>query len=149
MPRKPLLQLCAILLLFLACGPDQPHATVRRADGSSVRVDLEVVDTPAGRERGLMYRSSMPEDHGMLFVFPDEIVRSFWMKNTLIPLDMLFITGDGRIVGVEADAVPLTTTPRSVGKPSRYVIETNGGWAARHGVRAGDQVELRGVAGVP
>jgi len=112
-------------------------------------VGLEVVDTPAGRERGLMYRSSMPEDHGMLFIFPDEVERSFWMKNTLIPLDMLFIASDGRIVGIAADATPLTTTARSVGQPSRYVLETNGGWAARHGVRAGDRVELRGVPGAP
>ena len=96
-----------------------------------------------------MYRSSMPEDHGMLFIFPDEVERSFWMKNTLIPLDMLFIASDGRIVGISADATPLTTAARSVGQPSRYVLETNGGWAARHGVRAGDRVELRGVPGVP
>jgi uncharacterized membrane protein (UPF0127 family) len=148
-PRKPFLQPSAILVaLLLACGPDQPNATVHRADGSTARVTLEVVDTPAGLERGLMYRQSMPEDHGMLFVFPDDVVRSFWMKNTLIPLDMLFIAADGRIVGIHADAVPLTTTPRSVGRPSRYVIETNGGWAARHGVQAGDRVEFHGVAGV-
>ena len=114
-----------------------------------MRVGLEVVDTPAARERGLMYRSSMPEDHGMLFVFPDDVVRSFWMKNTLIPLDMLFIDAEGRIVGIHADAVPLTTTPRSAGVASRYVLETNGGWAGRHGVRAGDRVEFHGVPGVP
>jgi len=69
------------------------------------------------------------------------------MKNTLIPLDMLFIDRDGRIVGIHPDAVPLSVAPISVGKPSTYVLEVNGGWAARHGVRPGDTVELRGVPG--
>ena len=136
-------------LLILACAPDQPSAIVHRADGATVRVALEVADTPAARERGLMYRSSMAEDRGMLFVFPDEVEHSVWMRNTLIPLDMLFIAGDGRIVGIHPNAVPLSTAHASVGRPSRYVLETNGGWAARHGVRAGDRVEFRAVPGVP
>ena len=94
-----------------------------------------------------MYRTSLPEDGGMLFVFPEQSKQSFWMKNTLIPLDMLFIDGDGRIVGIHPDAVPLSEAPISVGKPSTYVLEVNGGWAARHGVHPGDTVELRGVPG--
>lgn len=137
-----------LVALLLACGPDGPTATVHRGDGSTVRVSLEVADTPATLERGLMYRSSMPEDRGMLFVFPTETVRSFWMKNTLIPLDMLFIAGDGRIVGIQAETMPLSTAPVSVGRPSRFVLETNGGWSARHGVRAGDRVAFRGVRGI-
>jgi uncharacterized membrane protein (UPF0127 family) len=96
-----------------------------------------------------MYRTSLAEDHGMLFVFGDEVERSFWMKNTLIPLDMLFLARDGRVVGIHADAVPLSTMPLSVGQPSALVLEVNGGWARRHGVRPGDRVELRGVATSP
>lgn len=122
---------------------------MQRADGSAVRVALEVMHTPAGRERGMMYRTSLPEDHGMLFVFPEEVEHAFWMKNTLIPLDMLFIAADGRIAGIHPDAVPLSTASVSVGRPSRYVLEVNGGWAARHAVRAGDRVEFHGVPGVP
>jgi uncharacterized membrane protein (UPF0127 family) len=137
-----------LVALLLACGPDGPRATVHRADGSIVGVTLEVAETPAALERGLMYRSSMPENHGMLFVFPDESVRAFWMKNTLIPLDMLFIAGDGRIVGIRADTTPLSTAPVSVGLPSRFVLETNGGWASRHGVRAGDRVAVHGIPGL-
>jgi uncharacterized protein len=149
-PRGFVLQPCAIVLAFaLGCAADGPTATVHRADGSTVRLALEVVDTPATRERGMMYRTSLAEDHGMLFVFPEEIVQRFWMKNTLIPLDMLFIAADGRIVGIEADTVPLSTAMRSVGRPSTYVLEVNGGWAARHNVRAGDRIELHGVAGTP
>jgi uncharacterized membrane protein (UPF0127 family) len=122
---------------------------VHRADGSTVRVALEVMNTPAARERGMMYRPALAEDHGMLFVFPEEVEHPFWMKNTLVPLDMLFIAGDGRIVGIHADAVPLSTASLSVGQPSTYVLEVNGGWAARHGVRAGDRIEFRDVPGVP
>jgi uncharacterized protein len=122
---------------------------VHRADGSTVRVALEVMNTPAARERGMMYRPALAEDHGMLFVFPEEVEHPFWMKNTLVPLDMLFIAGDGRIVGIHADAVPISTASLSVGQPSTYVLEVNGGWAARHGVRAGDRIEFRDVPGVP
>jgi uncharacterized membrane protein (UPF0127 family) len=149
-PRMSLVQPCAVVLAFmLGCASDGPTATVHTADGSTVRMALEVMDTPATRERGMMYRTSLAEDHGMLFVFPDEVEHAFWMKNTLIPLDMVFIAGDGRIVGIQADASPLTTASRSVGKPSRYVLEVNGGWAARHGIRAGDRIELHGVPGAP
>src|SRR5262245_29265063 len=145
-PRGFAVQLCATVLAFaLGCAPDGPSATVRRADGSTVQLALEVMHTPASRERGMMYRSSLEDDHGMLFVFPEEVEHSFWMKNTLIPLDMLFIGKDGSIVGIQPDAAPLTTSPRSVGKPSLYVLEVNGGWAARNGVRAGDRIELRGI----
>jgi len=149
-PRTPLVQLCAIALtLSLGCHREGPTAVVHRAGGFAVRVRLEVVSTPAARTRGMMYRDAMAEDHGMLFVFPDEVDRSFWMKNTLIPLDMLFIARDGRIVGIHADAVPLSTASISVGRPSTYVLEVNGGWAARHGVRPGDRVEFRGVPAAP
>jgi hypothetical protein len=81
----------------------------------------------------------------MLFVFPDESVRAFWMKNTLIPLDMLFIAADGRVVGIHREATPLSTAPVGVGAPSRYVLEVPGGYAARRGIRPGDRVTLRGL----
>jgi len=86
----------------------------------------------------------------MLFVFPEEREQTFWMKNTLIPLDMIFIAADAegapRIVGVHADATPLSTKPISVGVPSRWVLEVPGGWAGERDIRTGDRVELRGVA---
>ena len=105
------------------------------------------MNTPEGRERGMMYRTSNPEDHGMLFVFPEETEHPFWMKNTLISLDMLFVAADGRIVGIHPDAVPLSTNSLTVGKPSMYVLEVNGGWAARHNVRPGDRMEFHAVPG--
>jgi uncharacterized membrane protein (UPF0127 family) len=81
----------------------------------------------------------------MLFLFADTAERSFWMKSTLIPLDMVFVDEGGTIVGIVERAEPRTLTPRTVGKPSRYVLEVNGGWAASHGVRAGDRVRFENV----
>jgi uncharacterized membrane protein (UPF0127 family) len=81
----------------------------------------------------------------MLFVFEEDADHEFWMKNTVIPLDMLFIAADGRLVGIRANATPLSTASVGVGAPSRFVLEVPGGWAARHGVAPGARVELRGV----
>jgi len=136
------------LALALACTRGGPVAVVNRADATTVSDDLEVASTPAAMERGLMYRTSLPESSGMLFVFPEDADHSFWMKNTLIPLDMLFIARDGRIVGIHPGAVPLSTASISVGAPSALVLEVNGGWTARHGIRAGDRLEFRGVPGL-
>lgn len=131
-------------MLAAACGGGGPVARVHTSSGV-VTVALEVAATPAALERGLMYRTSLAEGHGMLFVFPHEAEHGFWMKNTLIPLDMIFIAGDGRIVGIHAQATPLSTAQIGVGKPSRWVLEVPGGFAARHGIAPGDRVELVGV----
>src|SRR5213594_5198283 len=124
---------------------DRGSVAVIRGPGSVAEVALEVAATPAERERGPMYRSSLAEGRGMLFVFDEDGNHTFWMRNTLIPLDMLFIARDGTVVGIHANATPLSTANIAVGKPSRYVLEVPGGWAARHGIAAGAQVEFRGV----
>jgi len=131
--------------LALAGCRDRGPVAVIRGPGAAVEVSLEVAATPAERERGLMYRTSLAEGRGMLFVFDADGNQSFWMKNTLIPLDLLFIARDGTVVGIHANATPLSTANIAVGKPSRYVLEVPGGWAARHGVAAGAQVEFRGL----
>jgi uncharacterized membrane protein (UPF0127 family) len=92
-----------------------------------------------------MWRSALPEGTGMLFIFPTEAVQSFWMRNTLIPLDMVFIDHRLRVVGVVQWAEPHTLNSRTVGKPSVYVLEVPGGWTARNGVRAGSTVDLEGA----
>jgi uncharacterized membrane protein (UPF0127 family) len=92
-----------------------------------------------------MERRELGADAGMLFLFDETSDHAFWMKNTLIPLDMLFIAEDGRIVGVVARAIPGDLSPRSAGGASRYVLEVNGGWAAAHGVGAGDRVHFENV----
>ncbi len=119
-------------------------ATLTTLDGRQFKLEVEIASNDHDRARGLMFRKSMPEMAGMVFVFPEEEVRAFWMKNTLLPLDMLFIAGDGTILGIVENAEPLTTTSRSVDANAKYVFEVNGGWSARHGVVRGDKFALEG-----
>lgn len=113
--------------------------------GGRFPVAVEVVRTDEARARGLMFRSALAADAGMLFVFEESGEHAFWMKNTLIPLDMIFIDDDGRIVGIVERAEPHSTRSRSVGAPSRYVLEVNGGWTRARGVAAGDRVRFENV----
>jgi uncharacterized protein len=132
-----------VFALLVACRTttSAPTAVVQTAKGP-VRVSLEVVSDDASRTRGLMYRNHLDDGHGMLFVFDDETDRSFWMKNTLIPLDLIFIGGDGTIVGMRTNTTPLSLAPLSVGKPSKWVLEVAGGYAGRAGIATGDRIEL-------
>jgi uncharacterized membrane protein (UPF0127 family) len=131
----------AVVTTAVACGHDGPQAVIHTRGGPRT-IALEVVDTPAARTRGLMYRRELADGDGMLFVFDEESDHAFWMKNTFIPLDMIFVSGDRRVVGVHVRARPQSLTPISVGQPSRWVIEVPGGWAERAGVAVGDRVEL-------
>ncbi len=101
---------------------------------------LEIADTLAERAKGLMYRKEMPESDGMIFVYPSQAVQSFWMKNTYIPLDMIFIQQDWKVAGVLNDVPVMNTESRSVEKPSTYVIELNAGQAAKHCIKEGSQL---------
>ena len=132
-----------LLALLLACG-SSPTAVLHGTQGP-VPVRLEVARTDAARMKGLMYRRTLADGDGMLFVFDTTAEHGFWMKNTFIPLDMIFIGDDLRIVGIHAQAVPQSTENISVGVPSRYVLEVPGGWAARHEIASGTRVELKGV----
>ena len=132
----------AVLLLAVACRGETLPSTRIHAKNGVVDVAVEIVSTPEAVTRGLMYRTELPDDHGMLFVFRDEKDQRFWMKNTLIPLDMIFIGADQVIVGIHPNAVPLSTATVGVGRPSRWVLEVPGGWSARRGVASGDRVEL-------
>jgi hypothetical protein len=106
---------------------------------------VEVADTPAKRELGLQYRKELGNDRGMIFLFAAESPQTFWMKNTPISLDMIFIDRDRKIVGIVAQTAPYSLESRSVGVPSQYVLEINGGMAKRHGIRAGDWVRFEGI----
>jgi uncharacterized protein len=112
-----------------------------------VAVAVEVVATDAKIQRGLMYRQHLPPDSGMLFLMGREHDWSFWMRNTLIPLDMIFIGADMSIVGIVENARPRTETLRNVGKPSLYVLEVNGGWTKSRGVVPGAKVRFENVPG--
>jgi uncharacterized protein len=109
-------------------------------ENGSVTFQAEIADTQPSRTRGLMFRKSMGENEGMLFLFPAEQHLSFWMRNTFIPLDMIFIRADKTILGVVENATPQTDTPRQVPGLSQFVLEVNGGVAARRGIKAGQSV---------
>ena len=144
--QQRVMRTLAVLLLAVACrGETLPTARIHAKDGI-VDVAVEIVSTPEAVTRGLMYRTELPDGHGMLFVFREEKDQRFWMKNTLIPLDMIFIGADQVIVGIHPNAVPLSTATVGVGRPSRWVLEVPGGWAARRGVASGDRVELPAAA---
>lgn len=106
------------------------------------RIAVEIAATNDSRERGLMYRTSMPEDQGMIFSWPEEARRSFWMHDTCISLDMLYIAADGTITGVLEQVPPMDETPRGVPCPVSYVLEVNAGWTRAHGVAPGQRAHF-------
>ena len=127
--------------------PGLPQGVVRFETGRGPwLVKVEIAADDASRTRGLMFRRSLEPDHGMLFVFPESEDRSFWMHNTLIALDMIFLDETRAVVGVVANAAPRTDAPRGVGKPSRYVVEVAGGEAAAHAVGPGTRAAFIDVA---
>jgi uncharacterized membrane protein (UPF0127 family) len=105
-------------------------------------IEAEIARAPSETERGLMYRTHMPEEHGMLFALGERREHVFWMRNTCLPLDMLFVDDDGLIVGILENVPTLNDQERTVGCASTKVIETNAGWSRRHGVRAGQHVKI-------
>jgi uncharacterized membrane protein (UPF0127 family) len=121
-----------------------PKVVIATPDGDT-EVKVEVVATEPKIQKGLMYRRHLPLDAGMLFLMDKEREWPFWMRNTLIPLDMLFIGSDMKVVGIVENAEPLTETLRTVGKPSLYVLEVNGGWSKAHHVGAGAPVRFENV----
>ncbi len=136
----------AVFVLLTACS-QSPHVDIVSPDGGQrAEVQVEIADTPTKRETGLMYRDHLGEDAGMIFVFPSPNRLNFWMKNTKIPLDMIFADANGRIVGIVANAEPYTETPRGVDGNSEYVLEVNGGFAARHHIQSGDRMVFGGFA---
>ena len=125
-----------------ALASSAPRVVIHAGPEKTVEVTVEIADTPPKRERGLMYRQSLPDSHGMLFVFARDSDHAFWMKNTPLSLDIVFIDDDGKIVGIQADTVPYSKKQLRVGRPSRYVLEVVGGFCARHGIQVGQQVDL-------
>jgi uncharacterized protein len=104
-------------------------------------LQVEVMKTPEQRAKGLMFRQFMPEDRGMLFDFDREEPVAMWMRNTYIPLDMLFIRGNGTVHRIHERAQPLDETTISAGAPVRYVLEINAGVASKLGLKAGDRIK--------
>lgn len=127
--------------------PKMPHARVTLVDayGGKHPVDAEVAYTRDQRTRGLMWRTELTEGTGMLFIFQGDQWLSFWMKNTLIPLDMIFIRSDLTIAGIVEKAEPKTLSARAPDEQSMYVLEVPSGWSEKIGLRKGLKVKLEGT----
>jgi uncharacterized protein len=135
--------LCLLAVPALAQQPPLPKEplTILTAGGPR-KFMVEVTRTPEQMEEGLMFRRSMPLDQGMLFDFKQPQIAQMWMKNTLIPLDMLFVDAHGGIVNIAANTVPESLDTISAAAPVLVVVELNGGVARMLGIKPGDRVEF-------
>lgn len=124
-------------------GLEQVPLTITRANGATHRFIVEVARSPEEQAHGMMNRQSLAPDRGMIFPYAPAQPVAFWMKNTLIPLDMIFIAPGGRILRIEDNAVPLSLEPVASGDAVEAVLELAGGRSAELGITAGDQVKWR------
>lgn len=148
-----------LLLLMMCAQPDTPPPPAKTSPANGPRVVLpdgfvvrvEVAADDATRQQGLMYRDRLPEGTGMLFLFPRTAMYPFWMKNTLIPLDMIWIDEGRKVVHVKANVPPCQADPCTSYPPgveAQYVLELAGGQAAKHGVIAGSTLRFEALDGV-
>src|SRR5215203_1946053 len=121
--------------------PQLPVLTIVNSSGERVPVHVEIADTPGERHTGLMGRSALAEEAGMLFVFEQELILWFWMKDTLIPLSIAYIDAEGRIVDIQ-DMQPLDETDHPSAEPAQYALEVNQGFFEGRGIVIGGMVEL-------
>lgn len=128
------------LTLFLASCFGNDNNLVLQSQLGDIPIKVEIADTAETRRRGLMFRTKMPRDEGMLFDFKETRDVAFWMRNTFIPLDMIFIDENGYIKHIHQNAIPQDPTSISSQHPVRFVLEINGGLTAQYGVEIGDQV---------
>ncbi|MBI2144735.1 DUF192 domain-containing protein [Candidatus Woesearchaeota archaeon] len=131
---------------YFANAPDGKPATVTLypEDSEPVKITAEIADSPEERKLGLMHRQSLREDEGMIFIFPDSAQRTFWMKNTLIPLDIISLSEGMRIVKIH-HAIPCVSDPcptYSSEAPAMYVLEVNGNFTDRQGIAEGQAVKI-------
>ena len=122
-----------------ATAPSQKLATITTLGAGLYNIKAEVARTPREHEIGLMSRTSMGPNEGMIFVFPTASRQCFWMKNTLIPLSIAFLADDGRVVNL-AEMQPESETSHCSAQPVRYVLEMNKGWFSKRGIKPGDKI---------
>ncbi len=112
-----------------------------KKDGKELKkIDIEVADDNAQRAQGLMWRKSMPENEGMLFIFPEDADQAFWMKNTIMPLDILFINSNKEIVKIYKNTTPYSEKSMPSEKKAMYVVETVAGFCDKYGISEGDKI---------
>ena len=130
--------LCALLLAAQTACDQGPAVVFEGPEGNKATFRVEVADTAEKRRWGLMYRTEMGTEEGMLFLFPKEEQQSFWMKNTPLSLDIIFMDRGRRVVGIVHDTVPFSTRSVGVTVPSQYALEVRAGVARRKGIAVGD-----------
>ncbi len=139
--RTLLAMLAGASLAFAAGAQTGPQSLPKtRLNAGIYNIDAELARTADEREIGLMFRSTMGTSEGMLFVFEERVQQCFWMKNTLIPLDVAFIADDGAIVNIDRMKAQ-TLDSHCSAKPVRYVLEMNDGWFAKRGIKAGQKLK--------
>ena len=135
---------CTLTNGNLSISQDEPKLFIQSKDSTSL-VYVEIADEPNERNQGLMFRENLEWDRGMFFVFDDERILSFWMKNTLIPLDMLFIDADFRIVDIKENVPPCKDDPcpsYSSEHPAKYVLEVNSGFVLENNIKIDDTISF-------
>ncbi len=138
MIRKSLIVMCFLPSSALAdCAVDRLDI---RGDFGTARFSVEVADDPLERSEGLMFRESLPTSAGMLFVYEEPVRAAFWMKNTPLPLDLIFMDPSGTVTRIHENAVPFDLTTIDGGEGVQFVLEINGGLSARLGLSEGDEV---------
>jgi uncharacterized membrane protein (UPF0127 family) len=113
-----------------------------KTDKVIATIEIEIADDNAEREQGLMYRDTMAESQGMLFLMETEEPQSFWMKNTIISLDILYADADRRIVSIHKNCKPYSLDQITSAKPAQYVVEVNAGYTSKYGIKAGDMISF-------
>jgi uncharacterized membrane protein (UPF0127 family) len=134
------------LLFLFCCGvaacASSPKVIIHTATGKQVSVAVELATTPEKRRLGLMYRQDLREGEGMLFLFPKEESLAFWMKNTHLSLDLIFINRTQQIVSIVKEATPYSEKLLPSGQPAQFVLEVLAGFCQRKGIEVGDRVEF-------
>jgi len=139
--------LLALALLCTSCSEEKPSVVLHPAGGPAVRVTVELARTAGQRSMGLMYRKKLGASHGMLFLFEQDEKHRFTMRNTSIPLDMIFIDASPAVAGIVENTKPYANGPFGIDRPARYVLEVNAGFCARHGIASGDRVAFVQIPG--
>lgn len=138
MKKLLLVLIFALLLIFLFYGCNENGHFI---EINGVKLYIEIALTDQEKMTGLMFRQSLPENHGMLFIFDKEQVLNFWMKNTSIPLSIAYIRENGLIIGIY-DMKPYDETPISSIYPCKYALEVNKGWFSKNNIKSGDSIKL-------